>query len=200
METENLIAALSADTTPPRYPHLRLRLLAGGAVSIALMVLLWGPRPDWSEAIRTLPVLLKQTLPLAFALLLARPLARPVEDRPASLRAPLALMILCGLVWGCAMIGGGNLWGRTWWICLLSIPALGLPIGGFLFVGLRRRIVVDGSRTGWIAGLFAGALAAMIYAIHCDDDGPAFYLLWYGAAILICGLAGRIAGRQLLRL
>ncbi|WP_339106987.1 DUF1109 domain-containing protein [Thioclava sp. GXIMD4216] len=198
METENLIKALAADATAPVTPHLWRRLFLGVMASGLLMAIFWGPRSGWSEAILAPEVALKQLLPLGLSGVLLWSLTKPLEARRRPLAGAVLLLSLCAGLWGIALYEGGNLWGRTWWQCLLSIPALALPIGGVLFAGLRHRIEYDSTRSGFVAGLLAGALAASVYAIHCDDDGPAFYLLWYTAAILACGLAGRLAGRRLL--
>lgn len=102
------------------------------------------------------------------------------------------------VVWMIFAAGGGDVWGNSLWQCLLSIPLMALPVGIALFAGLRHRIEPDSARTGLIAGLLAGATGAAIYAAHCNEDSPAFYLIWYGLAVLICGVAGLLAGRRLL--
>jgi hypothetical protein len=53
--------------------------------------------------------------------------------------------------------------------------------------------------TGAVAGLFAGALGAVLYATHCPDDSPLFVAVWYGLAIAAVALIGALAGRRLLR-
>ncbi|MBD3765305.1 MAG: DUF1109 family protein, partial [Rhodobacterales bacterium] len=42
------------------------------------------------------------------------------------------------------------------------------------------------------AGVAAG------YALHCTEDSPLFFVLWYGLGILVPTLAGAWLGRRLL--
>jgi hypothetical protein len=49
------------------------------------------------------------------------------------------------------------------------------------------------------AGVFAGAIGAAFYATHCPDDSPLFVATWYSLAIGLVVVAGKLAGRQLLR-
>ena len=69
METDELIAALAADDIPPRRPQLVLRSLAGCVLAALLMILFWGIRADWAQAAESMPVLIKQGLPIALALI-----------------------------------------------------------------------------------------------------------------------------------
>ena len=115
-------------------------------------------------------------------------------------QAPLwPLWLLAGVSaagWVLSVLGGGDILGQTLWACLLSIPALALPIALALFRGLRHRVETRPARSGLLAGLFSGGAAAAVYAVHCDEDSAAFFLLWYGMAIVLCGLVGRMAGRR----
>ena len=54
-------------------------------------------------------------------------------------------------------------------------------------------------RSAVVAGLFAGGVAAAIYAAHCPDDSPLFVALWYSLGIAIVALVGGLAGRLALR-
>ena len=40
---------------------------------------------------------------------------------------------------------------------------------------------------------------AALYAIHCTEDSPLFYAVWYGLAILVATAIGAALGRFLLR-
>lgn len=198
METDELIAALAADDIPPKRPHLALRVLSGAVLAFALMVITLGLRPDWSAAVQTLPVFVKQVSPLALAGLAGGMLFAMAPGRPVPLW-PFALVGgLVVLAWGIAALSGGDVMGQTTFACLLSIPLLALPLGAILFAGLRHRVEPFAARRGFVAGLFAGSVATLIYVLHCDEDSPAFFLLWYSLGIAICGLAGRYAGRQFL--
>jgi hypothetical protein len=45
-------------------------------------------------------------------------------------------------------------------------------------------------RAGAFAGLIAGGVSAMAYALHCTDDSLPFIAVWYGGTIVLCTLAG----------
>lgn len=198
METDELIAALAADDIPPRRPQLVLRSLAGCVLAALLMILFWGIRADWAQAAESMPVLIKQGLPIALALIAGALLLDTAPERPLPLWPFAAIAALAALAWAIAALSGGDVFGRSAWQCLASIPFLALPLAVLLFAGLRHRIEPDPARAGMMAGLFAGALGAAIYAFHCNEDSAAFFLLWYGLAIAVCGAAGRLAGARML--
>lgn len=198
METDELIAALAADDTAPKRPRLVWRLLPGAVVSVILMALFWGVRPDWGQAVQNLPVLTKQGLPVVLLLLAALLLRQGAPGRKPMLGLFAGIAGAVALAWGIAVLQGGDIMGQSAWQCLLSIPVLALPMAVPLFWGLRHRVEPQPARTGMVAGLFAGAAGAAIYALHCDEDSAAFFLLWYGLGIAACGVAGRIAGARLL--
>jgi Uncharacterized protein conserved in bacteria len=112
---------------------------------------------------------------------------------------PFAIIgALTVLAWAIAALSGGDVMGETAFACLVSIPLLALPLGVVLFAGLRHKIEPFAARRGFAAGLFVGAIAATIYALHCDEDSPAFFLLWYSLGITLCGIIGRYVGRRVL--
>ena len=53
--------------------------------------------------------------------------------------------------------------------------------------------------SGATAGLAAGSLAAVFYAMTCFDDSPLFVVTWYPLAILAVVSAGYFAGLCYLR-
>ena len=52
---------------------------------------------------------------------------------------------------------------------------------------------------GRLAGLASGGLATAIYALHCTEDNPLFFVTWYGLAILLMAGVGALCGRWVLR-
>ena len=83
--------------------------------------------------------------------------------------------------------------------CVLSIPLFALPMLIAALYALRDGAPVRPGLTGVVAGLFAGAAGAAIYAAHCPDDSPLFIALWYSLGIAIVALVGGLAGRLALR-
>ncbi len=196
MDTDELIAALAADDVPAKRPRLLWRIAFGVAVSIVLLLVFWGTRPGWPDVLLMAPLLVKQSLPILVALA-AWPLLRRSDPESQAPLWPLWLLAAGSAAgWILSALSGGDILGKTLLPCLLSIPALALPIALALFFGMRHRVEPQPARSGMLAGLFAGAAAAAVYAVHCDEDSAAFFLLWYGLAIALCGAVGRAAGRR----
>ena len=95
--------------------------------------------------------------------------------------------------WGVAIRG------NTLVACLLSIPTLAALPTLALLMALRRGATLAPVRSGALAGLGGGAAAAALYALHCPEDNPLFYVPWYGTGILVAGAAGAVLGGRLLR-
>ena len=68
-----------------------------------------------------------------------------------------------------------------------------------LLMALRRGASLAPVQSGALAGLGGGAAAAALYALHCPEDSPLFYVPWYGTGILMAGAAGAVLGGRLLR-
>src|SRR5262249_45692685 len=89
------------------------------------------------------------------------------------------LVVLPRPLWGARLVGVNGL------VCLISIPLFALPMLIAVILALRHGAPTRPGLTGVVAGLFAGAVAAAIYAAHCPDDSPLFVALWYSLAIAI---------------
>ncbi|GEO84360.1 MULTISPECIES: NrsF family protein [Alphaproteobacteria] len=210
MKTDDLIRLLSQDA-PVRMRlgrMLALAVVAGVAVSAALLLSTVGLRDDLESAIETARVAFKigMTLVLAIAAVgLVSRIGRPgVPLRPwaLTLLLPLALMVVAVGVelvvvpkdaWAAKLIGQNAAF------CLFFIPLLSLaPLTGFL-AALRNGAPDNPGLAGAAAGLAAGAIGAALYAWHCPDDSPLFGAAWYTLAILLVIAAGYAVGRRLLR-
>ena len=58
------------------------------------------------------------------------------------------------------------------------------------------------TRPAWAgasAGLLAGALAALVYALHCPESGAPFIGIWYVVGIAIPAAVGALLGPRTLR-
>jgi hypothetical protein len=64
---------------------------------------------------------------------------------------------------------------------------------------LRSGATTAPGLAGWVAGVAGGGFAAMIYALHCTEDSPLFYVTWYGLAIIGVTVASVLIGRRILR-
>lgn len=210
MKTEDLIRALAADADrhsaePGRMMGmvLPLAVVLAGAVFIGAL----GPRADIAAAFETVRFdfkLVVVAMLAASALVLLLRVARPDADwrngillalAPVTLLAGVALelVMLPGADWAAAATGVNAL------VCLTFIPLIGLgPLA--LFIGfLRKGAPVRPVLAGAIAGVAAGGLAALLYALHCTDDSPLFVAIWYTIAIAILAGLGALAGRLAVR-
>ena len=209
MNTDDLIAALAADTLPQKSVSQRFwRALpvAIGLSAIAFLVF-WGPRPDIRVALGSVAAL-KTILPLVLVLLsglLAFALAHP-GLRAQTRRAALGILA-AGLASAFALVlareGFSGLTSAlatpSLMVCLLSIPVLALPILGSVFWALSAGAALHPRQVGAAGGLMAGGLAAAIYSLYCDQDAALFVLPAYSAAILILAFIGAVAGPRLLK-
>jgi hypothetical protein len=210
MKTEHLIQAMAADTTRPRPVEQVLPLALGAAAVLAgaLFLAAMGVRVDLGAALGELRVLVKHAFPILLAVAalglsvrLARPGATPGIWSRALLVAP-SLALLAFVV--TAIATPASVWGPTMVnpsmaTCLTMIPLVGLPILGASILALRRGASTDPGRSGAVAGLLSGAVAAALYAFYCTEDSPMFWALWYSAGIALVTFAGALAGRRFLR-
>ena len=210
MRTDDLIRAMAADTAPRLSPRARLAWgLVAGALAVAVLSLpLLGFRPDPMALAASGRVMLKQAFPVLLAVGAfgaALRLARP-EGRVGGWGVVLAAVpVLLGVAvavelaalpradWMPAMIGHTRRFCVVW-VTLMALP----PLAGALWA-LRDGASTRPGLSGALAGLLAGGAGAALYAIHCTEDSPLFYAVWYVVAILLATGIGAVAGRRLLR-
>ena len=88
---------------------------------------------------------------------------------------------------------------KTWKSCSRSIAIVAMPVfAGVLWAmkGLAptRLVLADAS-----AGLLAGAVGTVVYALHCQEMAAPFVFVWYGAGMLLCAAIGAALGPKVLR-
>lgn len=206
MKTDDLIRAMSGDTLTAPAPQGRLVwLLPALLLAFGILWARFGLRADLGSALQDPVSVMRIVLSLALgsgavwaAMLLARPGAM-VRWWPLALVA----LVAAGLwVWAfAAMPAGGRqmaIVGKTMAGCLTTIPLLAVLPTATVLATLRRGAPVRPVLAGAVAGLAGGGLAAAVYALHCTEDSPLFYVTWYGAAILgVSAVSALIAGRVL---
>jgi hypothetical protein len=210
MKTDDLIRALAADTVRPVSP--RTVLLLGLVPSLAVAALaVWvtlGFRDDLATSVTTpvsvLRFILTGILGLAatrLALLLARPEgAGTVRLWPLAAVAAAALgLLLWAYVTTPADARQMATVGKTMTTCLVTIPLLSILPVGSLLVALRRGATTAPARAGFVAGLAGSGFAAAVYALHCTEDSPLFYVTWYGLAIMGVAVVSAVIGARSLR-
>jgi hypothetical protein len=212
MKTDDLVAALSAHIEPVNRRLVSrtvyIALAAGTVVALGIMLVGFGVRSD----LMTAPALMFLLLKLAFSVgivggasaYLTR-LARPGgEGRTSSISAAVpfaAIVLLSAISLGLAPSSHWNrmVMGDQWLECLLSIPVIAIVPFAVIIAAVRRAAPTNLVRTGAVAGLVAGGVSAMAYALHCTDDSLPFVAVWYGGTIVLCTLAGAALGPRLLR-
>jgi len=211
MKTDDLIRAMTSDLAAPGpsvETRFALALLPGVLLAFALFAIVLGPRPDLMLVAGDMRFLFKFVVTLLLALcsaMLVWRLARP----GAPVRLQIAALAIVPLVLAAGVLvemivlpspsWAGRLVGSNGLVCLLSIPLFALPMLIAEILALRQGAPTRPALTGVVAGLFAGGVAAAIYAAHCPDDSPLFVALWYSLGIAIVALAGGLAGRLALR-
>ena len=140
------------------------------------------------------------TIGVAAFVLLARA-AEPGRTLPGwILWCVLAALPTAGLVWAfdlsrdmSLLAHVGNPLG-----CALSIAGLAMAPLLILLTMLRSAAPTDPARAGGLAGLLAGSIAALGFALTCPMDVSPYVLVWYPATILVLGVLGSRLGRHLL--
>jgi hypothetical protein len=212
MKTDDLITLLSTNPEPvdrKLVAHaLSLALAAGIAVALGIAFLGLGIRSDLT-AIRALIFLaVKLAFALAIvglALLYLTRLARPGEERklsPLIVAVPFLLLVfLAATSLGSAPRAHWDkmILGDEWLECVLSIPIIAIVPFAVSIWAVRKGAPTNLVRAGAFAGLIAGGVSAIGYALHCTDDSLPFISVWYGGTIVLCTLAGAALGPRLLR-
>ncbi len=212
MKTDDLVAMLSTSVEPvDRRLVVRTVCIAVAAASVlALGIVLigLGIRPGQMTARAITFLLLKLAFAVGIvgvALTYVTRLARPGGGRKTSSIIVAIPFVVIGLLatislgfaprshWDAMIVGD------QWLECLLSIPIIAIVPFAITIWAVRRAAPTNLVRTGAFAGLIAGGVSAMAYALHCTDDSLPFVAVWYGGTIALCTLAGAALGPRLLR-
>jgi hypothetical protein len=212
MKTDDLVAFLSTNPEPVDrrlvVRALGLGLAAGIVAALGTASVGLGVRPDLMTARALMFLLLKLAFTVGIvvgaATYLARA-ARPGRERkvPFFLVALpfLIIIVLAAISLGLAPSSHWDklILGDEWLECLLSIPIIAIVPFAAAVWGVRKAAPTNLARAGAFAGLIAGGVSAMAYALHCTDDSLPFVAVWYGGTIVLCTLAGAALGPRLLR-
>jgi hypothetical protein len=212
MKTDDLVAMLSTNVEPIGSGRvvrtISIAVAAGAALAFGFMLVGLGVRADLTATRATVFLLLKVAFALAvvgMAMRYLTRLARPGAERgisPLAIAVPFAGIALLGIInLGMAPSShwNGMILGDEWLECLLSIPIIAIVPFAVTIFAVRRAAPTNLVRTGAVAGLIAGGISAMAYALHCTDDSLPFVAVWYGGTIVLCTLAGAASGPRLLR-
>jgi hypothetical protein len=212
MKTDELIDVLSANLEAvdsrkvTRY--LWIAVLSALAVALTSGVLALGVRWDAFDSnvigILALKLAFCAAVVILGSLLLARHARPGGEFRPWMALAVvpfIAVMALAGvsLISAPASHWDHMMMGNQWLECLISIPIIAVLPFAVIMWAVRMAAPTDLVKTGALAGLVAGGVSALAYALHCADDSLPFVALWYGGTVILCTLAGGALGPRLLR-
>jgi hypothetical protein len=176
--------------------------------SVLLMAVLLGVRPDLWEATRLPMFWVKIGFPAvlaAVALVAVLRLSRPglkLNRVPAALAAPVVAMWLIAVA---ALTGAASearealIFGDTWTECLVNISVLAAPLLVALAWAMKEAAPTRPALAGGAGGLLAGALAAVVYALHCPEMAAPFIGIWYLLGMLIPAAVGAAIGAKVLR-
>lgn len=196
--------------TPLLTRRLWLGALAGLAVAVIYIWLLYHPRPEIVSLMHgqwvgnAMPVL-KPLLFLVFGLCgfsivadLSRPEGR-LDKRRLLPVAAIAALVLIGLVYEGLVFGVHD---YVAWLsdgvltCYLTILCGGMA--GLVVMWrfwLRRAATSQPRLLGAVSGFAAASLMAAAYALHCQGDAPVYLLAVYGGAVAIfTGIATWLGG------
>jgi hypothetical protein len=212
MKTDDLVSMLSTNVEPVDRKLVArtvgIAVAAGSVVAIGLMLGGFGIRADLTTARAFLFLALKLAFAIAIvgiaSVYLTR-LTRPGGESRISVIAIAIPFIAIGLL-AVASLGltPASHWNRMvtgdqWLECLLSIPIIAIVPFATIIFAVRRTAPTNLVRAGALAGLLAGSVSAMAYALHCTDDSAPFVAVWYVGTIILCTLAGAALGPRLLR-
>jgi hypothetical protein len=212
MKTDDLISLLSADTLPVARHATQRRiswaLLIGLPLSLAIVLIGYGPRRDLVQVMFWPMFWVKVAVPAAVAIagfVALQALARP----GVALRARwLWLLVPVLLLWVLALVSYQNapvdqrqalVWGQTWRSCAISITLVSLPIFIAAFIALKSLAPTRPALAGACAGAMASGAAAAVYALHCQELMAPFLAIWYVSGMAVPVVIGALLGPRLLR-
>jgi hypothetical protein len=212
MQTTDLIDQLSGGLRPTVRRAALRRLARGLALGVlaafSIVFLYFGLRADLEAALFTVAFWMKWGFALGImsvALVMCMRLSRP-EGRPGGW--PLALAAPSLILGAIAVIQLARvpeaerlaLWlGYSALRCPWIIAALSIPLVLGVLWAMRGLAPTRLRWAGFSAGSLAGAAAAVVYALHCNETAAPFVATWYSLGILLPALFGLLIGPRALR-
>jgi hypothetical protein len=212
MKTEELVAMLATGAGAVE-PHSAARRYAtalgwGAFGATLLMAILLGVRRDLAQAV-LLPmfwVKLGFVGCLAAAGVLAAARLSLPGLRLGGLLGAFAAPVLAMWVLAVVVLLGADpaqrehlLFGETWRTCPIFITVLSVPVFVAIVWAMKGLAPVRLCLAGATGGFAAGAIAAVVYSLHCPELAAPFIGVWYLLGMLIPTAAGALLGPQLLR-
>lgn len=212
MKTSDLIDMLSADVgivDHRKVPRtMAVAVAIGGGLSVCTILLTLGARADLNNPQAFVFLVGKLVFALglvAFAVTCLVKLARPGGGQRGSIGiAVLPFVVIAGLALLALLSAPSARWeamimGDQCRACWLIVPAIAVVPFALVAWAVRRGAPTHLASAGALAGLIAGGISAMAYALHCVVDFMPFVALWCGGTIALCTLAGAALGPRLMR-
>jgi hypothetical protein len=210
MRTDTLIDMLARDAGPaPRglawrrlSPAAAGGSLASGLAAVAILGLI--PQEMFATIVPWMKMAYAAAVAVAAGWLTAR-LSQPAAPTARPRRALWAVfltMLLIGMVWLFAQPAqerAAAFLGHSWYSCPWSVVALSLPALAAALWGVRGMAPTQPRAAGFAAGVFAGSVGAVGYALACPEVSPAFVAVWYSLGIALTGAVGAALGPRVLR-
>jgi len=210
MQTNDLIEHLAANfrPAPSRKRRFAIAIALGGVIALGLVWAVLGFRDDLKIAIFTPSFWMKWGFTIATAataFFFCTRLARPESKLgwwPVVLLVPIVAVTTLACV---QLVSVPTDERRITWFghsaiqCFWCIPVLAVPFLAGVLWAFRQFAPTRLRLAGFSAGLLAGAAAAAVYALHCDEAGAAFVATWYSAGMLVPALLGLLIGPRVLR-
>ena len=213
MKTDDLIAMLASgpDVAAAPPPGARWRaagtLGAGLLASVALMAMLLGVRPNLEQLALLPDFWIKVGFVVCLSLAAWQVSRRLCVPGAATRALPLLIAMPLLLMWALGAIvvqeaapeqRADLFWGATWRSCPLLIATLSLPILAAVLRLMRQLAPTRLRLAGAAAGFAAGAMAALVYCLHCPELAASFVGFWYVLGMLVPAAIGAAIGPTVL--
>jgi hypothetical protein len=212
MKTDDLISLLAtgAGAVEPHVAERRYaKAMVLGAIGAFLVMLsLINIRRDLADAAMVPMFWLKigfvvsvVAASLFAALRLSQPGAR-IDWVPRLIAAPVLVMWVIATY---VLIQAGPaeradlFYGSTSAYCPFFIALFSIPAFVSVFWAMKGLAPTRPRLAGFAAGLLAGAIAALVYCLHCTEIEAPFIGFWYVLGMFIPAAVGALLGRVLLR-
>jgi len=212
MKTDDLISLLAtgAGAVEPHVAEHRYAkaIVLGALGALVVMLSMMNIRRDLADAAMLPMFWLKigfvasvVAASLFAALRLSRPGVR-IDWVPRLIAAPVLVMWVIAayvLIHADPSERADLFYGSTSAYCPFFIALFSVPAFVSLIWAMKGLAPTRPHLAGFAAGLLAGAIAALVYCLHCTEMEAPFIGFWYVLGMLIPAAVGALLGRSLLR-
>jgi len=212
MKTDDLISLLAtgAGAVEPHVAEHRYAkaIVLGALGALVVMLSMMNIRRDLADAAMLPMFWLKigfvasvVAASLFAALRLSRPGVR-IDWVPRLIAAPVLVMWIIAayvLIQADPSERADLFYGSTSAYCPFFIALFSVPAFVSVIWAMKGLAPTRPHLAGFAAGLLAGAIAALVYCLHCTEMEAPFIGFWYVLGMLIPAAVGALLGRSLLR-